>query len=449
MPSNKDTIAAIATPSGRSGIGVIRVSGNKSQRIYRSFIGQEPESRRAQYSSFKSSANIVLDKGISIFFKAPMSYTGEDVVEFYAHGNRTILDMLLEEIVTQGARLARPGEFTERAFLNGKIDLVQAEAVADLIDSNSKKAAHSAMQSLEGVFSESILQLKEKIISAKSLIEAFLDFPDEEDIKFDAHPACKNIKECLGLLDSTLIKAKKGRMLDHTPLIVIAGRPNVGKSTLINYFSGNDTAITSEEPGTTRDAIREKILLMDRPVTLIDTAGLHHTDSHLEIKGIEKTHKAIKQADLVLYLIDYNATVKNVNEEIKKYLPTNVKYILVRNKIDLYNKKSAKEEIDDNKCNVSAKTGKGIEELIKKIQQTLDLSIENEDVVFARQRHIDALKAIKKLLEMSLLSIENEEGLEVVAEPLRESLLIFDEIVGKTTTDDILENIFSSFCIGK
>ena len=196
MPSNKDTIAAIATPSGRSGIGVIRVSGNKSQRIYQSFIGQEPENRRAQYSSFKSSANIVLDKGISIFFKAPMSYTGEDVVEFYAHGNRTILDMLLEEIVTQGARLARPGEFTERAFLNGKIDLVQAEAVADLIDSNSKKAAHSAMQSLEGVFSESILQLKEKIISAKSLIEAFLDFPDEEDIKFDAHTACKNIKEC-------------------------------------------------------------------------------------------------------------------------------------------------------------------------------------------------------------------------------------------------------------
>ena len=178
MPSNKDTIAAIATPSGRSGIGVIRVSGNKSQRIYQSFIGQEPENRRAQYSSFKSSANIVLDKGISRFFTAPISYRGEDVVEFYAHGNNTILDMLLEEIIAQGARLARPGEFTERAFLNGKIDLVQAEAVADLIDSNSKKAAHSAMQSLEGVFSESILQLKEKIISAKSLIEAFLDFPD-------------------------------------------------------------------------------------------------------------------------------------------------------------------------------------------------------------------------------------------------------------------------------
>ena len=449
MPSNKDTIAAIATPSGRSGIGVIRVSGNKSQKIYRSFIGQEPENRRAKYTSFMSSANLVLDKGVSIFFKAPMSYTGEDVVEFYAHGNSTILDMLLEEIIVQGARLARPGEFTERAFLNGKIDLIQAEAVADLIDSNSKKAAQSAIQSLEGVFSENILQLKEKIISAKSLIEAFLDFPDEEDIKFDTHSARKNIKECLDLLDSTLMKAKKGRMLDHAPLIVIAGQPNVGKSTLINYFSGNDTAITSEEPGTTRDAIREKILLMDRPVTLIDTAGLHQTDNHLEIKGIEKTHKAIKQADLVLYLIDYNAVTENTIEEIKKYLPANVKYILVRNKIDLCNKKSAKEEIGDNKCNVSAKTGEGIEGLVKKIQQILDLSIENEDVIFARQRHIDALKAVKKLLEMSLLGIERKEGLEVVAEPLRESLAFFDEIVGKITTDDILENIFSNFCIGK
>ena len=445
MPSKKDTITAIATPPGRSGIGIIRVSGKNSKQIYKSLTGQNPVNRQARYTSFKSSSNTLLDKGVSIFFKGPSSYTGEDIVECYSHGNRMILDMLIEEIIVLGARLALPGEFTERAFLNNKIDLVQAEAVADLIDSNSKKAARSAMQSLQGVFSENIIQLKEKTIYAKALIEAYLDFPDEEDVDVDTYSAKEKIKDCLESLDNTLTKAKRGRMLNHAPLIVIAGPPNVGKSTLINFLSGSDSSITSEHPGTTRDAIRENILLSDQLVTLVDTAGLRFTKDQVEKEGIERTYKAIQSADLVLYLID-SADTGSANIEISKHLPEGTNYILIRNKIDLYNKKNNQ---DDKNFNISAKTGEGIEKLVKKIQEILDFTTEDEDIIFARQRHINAIKRIRGLLKESLLSMEKQAGLEIVAEPLRESLLIFDEIIGKTTTDDILENIFSRFCVGK
>ena len=445
MPSNKDTITAIATPPGRSGIGVIRISGKKSKKIYKSLTGKEPVNRQARYTSFRSSSNNLLDKGISIFFKNPTSYTGEDIVECYLHGNRMILDMLLEEIIALGARLALPGEFTERAFLNNKIDLVQAEAVADLIDSNSKKAVRSAMQSLQGVFSENIMQLKEKTIHAKALIEAYLDFPDEEDINVNTCPAKEKIKECLELLDNTLVKTKRGRMLNHTPLIVIAGPPNAGKSTLINFLSGSDSSITSEHPGTTRDAIRETVLLSDQLVTLVDTAGLRRTNDQVEKEGVERTYKAIQSADIILYLID-STDAGNGNTEIRRHLPEGANYMHVRNKIDLCNKKDNQ---DDKNWNISAKTGEGIEELVKEIQRILDFTTEDEDIIFARQRHVDAIKRIRSLLKESLLSIEKQAGLEIVAEPLRESLLIFDEIIGKTTTDDILENIFSRFCIGK
>ncbi len=449
MPSNTDTIVAIATPPGRSGIGVIRISGEKSAKIYKLLTGKEPENRYARYTPFKSSSNKLLDKGITLFFKGPLSYTGEDVVECYTHGNRMIMEMLLEEIIFLGARLALPGEFTERSFLNNKIDLVQAEAVADLIDSNSKKAALSAMQSLEGIFSENILQLKEKTIDAKALIEACLDFPDEEDVNFDISPAQKNIKECLGLLDKILIKAKRGRAFDYTPLIVIAGPTNAGKSTLINFLTGSDAAITSELPGTTRDTIREKVLLADQLVTLVDTAGLRQTNDQLEKEGVDRAYKAIKHADLVLYLTDATLKTENVEGEIRNHLPEGTDCIFVENKIDLCNKKIEKKNIENKSCSVSAKTGEGIEELINKIQRILDISTKDEDVIFARQRHIDALKNIGNLLKKSLLSLEKQKGLEIVAESLRESLLIFDEILGKTTTDDILEKIFSRFCIGK
>ncbi len=448
MSANKDTIAAIATPPGRSGIGVIRVSGSLSRKIYQELTGRQPKDRYAHHVSFKSSPNQTIDKGISLYFKGPASYTGEDVMECYAHGNRIILGMLLDEIISLGARAALPGEFTERSFLNDKIDLVQAEAVADLIDSNSKKAARSAMRSLDGVFSDNVLDLKEKIINAKALLEATLDFPDEEDIGINTNPATENIKECLGLLDGLLTRAKKGRLLDHTPLIVIAGPPNVGKSTLINFLSGFDSAIVSDTPGTTRDIIKEKILLRDQLVTLVDTAGIHKTNDAIEKEGIERAYKTIKSADLVLYLIDYSTKKSDAEETLKEYLPLDVKHILVTNKIDLCKKEGQKNNINEN--SVSAKTGEGIEELVEKVSLILDFSIENEeDVVFARQRHIDALNTIRVFLNEAVFIMEKKEGIEIVAELLRQSLSVFDEIVGKITTDDILDNIFSRFCIGK
>ena len=447
MPANKDTIAAIATPPGRSGIGVIRVSGKLSRKIYQALTGRQPKDRYAHHVSFKSSSNQTIDKGISLYFKGPASYTGEDVMECYAHGNRIILGMLLDEIISLGARAALPGEFTERSFLNDKIDLVQAEAVADLIDSNSKKAARSAMRSLDGVFSDSVLDLKEKIINVKALLEATLDFPDEEDIGINTSPATENIKECLGLLDNLLTKAKKGRLLDHAPLIVITGPPNVGKSTLINFLSGADSAIVSDTPGTTRDIIKEKILLRDQLVTLVDTAGIHKTNDAIEKEGIERAYKTIKSADLVLYLTDYSTKKRDAEETLKEYLSLDVKYILVTNKIDLRKRQDQKNNINEN--SISAKTGEGIEELVEKIGLILDFSIEDEDVVFARQRHIDALNTIRVFLNEAAFSMEKKEGLEIVAELLRQSLSVFDEIVGKITTDDILDNIFSRFCIGK
>ena len=432
---------------GRSGIGVIRISGKLSRKIYQGLTGRQPKDRYAHHVSFKSSSNQTIDKGVSLYFKGPASYTGEDVMECYAHGNRIILGMLLDEIISLGARAALPGEFTERSFLNDKMDLIQAEAVADLIDSNSKKAARSAMRSLDGIFSDGVLDLKEKIINAKALIEATLDFPDEEDIGINTRPAFENIKECLGLLDSLLTKAKKGRLLDHTPLIVIAGPPNVGKSTLINFLSGFDSAIVSDTPGTTRDIIKEKILLRDQLVTLVDTAGIHKTNDAIEKEGIERAYKTIKSADLVLYLIDYSTKKSDAEETLKEYLPLDVKYIFVTNKIDLCKKQDQKNNINEN--SISAKTGEGIEKLVEKIGLILDFSTEDEDVVFARQRHIDALNTIRVFLNEAAFSMEKKEGLEIVAELLRQSLSVFDEIVGKITTDDILDNIFSRFCIGK
>ena len=448
MPTKKDTIAAIATPPGTSGIGVIRVSGLSSKNIFKALTGTKPKNRSAQYVSFKSSENEVLDRGISLFFQGPASYTGEDTMECFIHGNRMLLDMLLSEIFSLGARPALPGEFTERAFLNGKIDLIQAEAVADLINSSSKSAAKSALRSLDGSFSRRVLELKEKIVGTKAMIEASLDFPDEEDIKIYTAPAYENIKDCLVILDNLLGKACKGSVLSQTPLVVIVGAPNAGKSTLMNYISGVDSAIVSKTPGTTRDVIREKILLKDHLITLTDTAGMHNTKNLIEKDGIERANKEIRRADLVLYVIDVAMTERDIRKELNENLPADTRYLLVKNKIDLVKNITQKEVINDNEFNISAKTGEGIEKLLDKISSVFNFTTE-EDVIFARRRHVDALSLLKECLDEALLCIERKQGLELVAEPLRQGLILLDEVIGKTTTDDILDNIFSRFCIGK
>ena len=446
MPENKDTIVAIATPPGRGGIGVVRVSGDKSKAIYIALTGKQPVDRQAQYVAFFSSAKQLIDKGIALYFQNPSSYTGEDIFECHAHGSKVILETLIEEIITLGARLARPGEFTERAFLNDKMDLVQAEAVADLIDSNSKKAARSAMQSLDGVFSSKVNELREQVFNSRALIEAALDFPDEEDVEVDIAPAIQNIEHAMSELNSLLEKALAGRVLDHNPTIVIAGLPNAGKSCLINYLSGYDSAIVSPEAGTTRDIIREKVLLGDYAVTLIDTAGIRETNNSIEKEGVERSYKALETADLVLNVEDI-CNNKNESEAlINEKLSSDSKIITVKNKIDLHKPESFENTL--NTVYVSAKTGKGMDVLIKTINSLLDMSENEEDIIFARQRHIDALNLVKENLTQAL-TVKNSLGLEVLAEFLRQALSGFDEITGRTTADDVLGRVFSQFCIGK
>jgi tRNA modification GTPase len=447
MPENNDTIVAIATPLGRGGIGVIRVSGRNCRTIYKSLTGIEPRSRIAQYVSFKSSSHQIIDKGIALFFESPSSYTGEDVFECHAHGSRVLLGMLLDEIISLGARAARPGEFTERAFLNDKMDLLQAEAVADLIDSNSKKAARSAMQSLDGVFSEHVYQLRELIFNARTLLEAALDFPEEEDVNIDVKPAIENVEKCLSELDSLLKKAEAGRVLDQCPSVVIVGSPNVGKSCLINYLSGYDSAIVSASPGTTRDIIREKVMLNGFAITLFDTAGIRETADAIEKEGVERTYKSLGVADIVLFVLDYSQKQEGEGNRWADLLSPGAKIITVKNKIDL-----CKESIpvnSDLEVFVSAKTGVGMDDLVKTICSVLDVSENEEDLIYARQRHIEALNSVKESLQQTLSGAKCNVGLEVLAESLRLSLSGFDEITGKTTSDDVLGSVFSQFCIGK
>ena len=447
MPEYKDTIVAIATPPGRGGIGVVRISGDKSKEIYSALTGKKPIARQAEYVSFKTSSQEIIDKGIALFFQGPASYTGEDVIECHVHGSRVLLEMLLEEIIFLGARPAKPGEFTERAFLNDKIDLVQAEAVADLIDSNSKKAVRSAMQSLDGVFSKKVNELRELVFTSRALIEAALDFPDEEDVEVDIAPAINNVERALSEVKLLLGKAEAGRVLAHNPTIVIAGLPNAGKSCLINYLSGYDSAIVSPEAGTTRDIIRENVLLGDYAVTLIDTAGLRDTSNAIEKEGVERSIKALKTADIVLYVIDNSVAYDLDSDQANKYIPTETKKVVVKNKIDL----SETETFHNTEgvAYISAKTGKGISDLINMVSTMLSLSQNDENIIFARQRHIDALNFVEEQLVQAINAADKNIGLEVLAEPLRQALTGFDDITGRTTADDVLGKVFSQFCIGK
>jgi tRNA modification GTPase len=443
-----DTIAAIATPSGRGGVGIIRLSGPSAYPIALKLSGSKSlQPRMTHFCGFYAANNELIDQGLMLYFKAPHSFTGEDVVEIHAHGSPVILDMLLKESVILGARLARPGEFSERAFLNDKMDLTQAEAIADLIQASSETSARMALKTLQGDFSKKINQLNKQIIYLRMYVEAAIDFPEEEIDFLNDGKVTSLLHSILVELDSIRSQANQGVILREGLALVIAGRPNAGKSTLINCLAGRDVAIVTEVAGTTRDVMREHILLDDIPLHIIDTAGIRESDDLVEKEGIKRAWNELKQADCVLLVVDANYP-EHENElscEIKQKLNTDIPIITVFNKIDLLN---AAATTKDNTVYLSAKSGLGITGLKQLIKDIVGYQ-PNEGLFLARRRHLQALDDAKKVLVTGQAQLIEHQAGELLAEDLRLAHHLLGEITGEFSADDLLGSIFSSFCIGK
>ena len=444
-----DTIVAVATPPGRGGIGIVRLSGPLACAVAKQLTRIKTlKPRTIQYCSFYSHENELLDQGLVLYFNAPHSFTGEEVVEFQAHGSPIVLDNLLQESVLLGARLARPGEFSERAFLNDKIDLTQAEAIADLIQASSQTAARMAMRSLQGNFSAKINQLSEQFIHLRLYVEAAIDFPEEEiDFLTDGKVA-KMLNTLLQDIDKVRGSACQGAMIREGLAVVIAGRPNAGKSTLINCLAGREVAIVTAVAGTTRDVMREHVLLDDIPLHLIDTAGLRESEDIVEKEGIKRAWEEVKRADCLLMVMDSCAAKDEQNQlsaAIRKAMPADVPIIHVYNKID---QKGCSAKRAENAVYLSAKTGEGLEFLKDLIKEAVGYqAIEGQ--FLARRRHVQALDKARELLIAGQQQLMAHKAGELLAEDLRIAHQTLCEITGEFTADDLLGKIFSSFCIGK
>ncbi|HKH21405.1 MAG TPA: tRNA uridine-5-carboxymethylaminomethyl(34) synthesis GTPase MnmE [Gammaproteobacteria bacterium] len=440
------TIAAIATPPGRGGIGVIRVSGTRTAEIARAVLGKAPAPRQATYSAFRDSDTQPIDDGIALFFPAPHSLTGEDVLELQGHGGPVIMDMLLKRVLTLGARPAGPGEFSERAFLNGKLDLAQAEAIADLIDSHTEQAARSALRSLHGAFSSKIHRLVEALIELRSYVEAALDFPDEE-IDFLAEESVNQRLQTLKQqLAGTFDQARQGSILREGMTLVIAGRPNAGKSSLLNRLATSDVAIVTEVPGTTRDALRQDIQIDGMPLQIIDTAGLRESTDPLEREGIRRAWAEIEAADLILLVVDQTFGMGNEERTILKQLPKHRPVLTIWNKIDLGDKPAGKRK---NIVYVSALTGAGFDALRDALKDQIGYHAAPEGIYLARRRHLVALHRASEALESADGHLRTCQAGELLAEDLRAAQDALSEITGTFTSEDLLGRIFSSFCVGK
>ncbi|WP_131781960.1 tRNA uridine-5-carboxymethylaminomethyl(34) synthesis GTPase MnmE [Legionella gresilensis] len=444
----QDTIIAIATPPGQGGVGIVRISGPLAYSITLKLTKRTNIKRRtATYTNFFDNESRLIDQGIVIYFKAPHSFTGEDVVELQGHGAPLILDYLVQQGISYGARLAKPGEFSERAFLNEKIDLTQAEAIADLIHASSLTAARLALRSLQGNFSQKINELNERIINLRLYVEAAIDFPEEEIDFLGDGKVSSLLNEIIVSLTDLRQNASQGAMLREGLSIVIAGKPNAGKSTLINRLAGREVAIVTEVAGTTRDVMREYILLDDLPVHFIDTAGLRESNDIVEQEGIRRAWQEISQADCVLLMIDVNQNEEDneLNKTILARLPIGVPLIKIFNKIDTIHHQVKQ---DDNAIYLSAKTGIGIDLLISKIKSVVGFQ-PTEGQFLARRRHLDALDRAKEFLLIGQQQLIDTRAGELLAEDLRLAHQCLCEITGEFTSDDLLGKIFSSFCIGK
>lgn len=441
-----DTIVAIATPPGRGGVGIIRLSGPKAYSIAMIINGnKELLPRLATFCSFY--ADSLIDQGLMLYFKAPHSFTGEDVVEIQAHGSPVVLDMLTKACIQVGARLARPGEFSERAFLNDKIDLTQAEAIADLIQASSQTAARMALKSLQGEFSNKINQLNEQLIYLRLYVEAAIDFPEEEIDFLNDGKVATLLQTILAELTAIRAQANQGVMLREGLSLVIAGRPNAGKSTLINNLAGRDIAIVTEIAGTTRDVMREHILLDDIPLHIIDTAGLRESDDVVEKEGIKRAWQELKKADCVLLVVDINDPQQHqlLTKEISAALPTDVPIITVFNKIDTVAQIA---QVQEHAVYLSAKLGEGMHGLKQVIKDVVGYQ-PNEGQFLARRRHLQALDEAQNLLVTGQQQLSAHRAGELLAEDLRQAHQVLCEITGEFSSDDLLGRIFSSFCIGK
>ena len=451
MIDNRQTIAAIATPPGKGGIGIIRLSGPLSLTILDSLGISKPTPREARFASFKNSSGQVLDQGLAIYFPGPASYTGEDVVEIHAHGGQFLLNTLLQETLRLGARHARPGEFTERAFMNGKMDLLQAESVADLVNSASFEASQGALRSLKGEFSRQINELLKSTEELRVFIEGALDFPEEEiDFLAESDIAVK-LNNIVMSLETLLSQAEQGRVFNEGISLAILGPPNVGKSSLLNALSRTDRAIVTAIAGTTRDILEDSIVLDGVPLTLVDTAGLRQTGDPVEQEGIRRAEQAARQADLLLYVQD--AGQPNISASLPSKLSVDGQAVLyIHNKIDLAGIKASQRENAPGKKEVfvSVKTGEGMDLLKQELKKLLGLDEGRENSPSARTRHIDALQRCHGGLQQAQHKLKQANvAVELLAEDILHAQRCLEEITGESTADDLLGKIFSSFCIGK
>lgn len=451
---SQDTIAAQATPPGRGGVGIIRVSGPDAGRIAEQVLGSVPQPRHAHYGAFLNSAGEQIDQGIALYFPGPNSFTGEDVLELQGHGGPMIIDFILNRVIELGARPARPGEFSERAFLNDKLDLTQAEAIADLIDASSAQAARCALRSLQGAFSERIHVLVESLIQLRIYVEAAIDFPEEEIDFLADGKVLGDLETILTQVAQVQAEAHQGSLMREGMNVVIAGRPNAGKSSLLNALAGKDSAIVTDIAGTTRDVLREHIHIDGMPLHIIDTAGLRDAPDEVERIGIDRAWQEIAKADRVLLMVDSTSTAEKNPEQIWPdfihKLPDPDKVTVIRNKADLSGEAIGLEQHSHySLISLSARAGEGIELLREHLKTCMGYASTTEGGFMARRRHLEALERATELLNTGHQQLLHNGAGELLAEDLRQAQQTLNEITGEFTSDDLLGRIFSSFCIGK
>ena len=442
----RDTIVAAATPPGKGGIGIVRISGDDTKKLAAAMLGDLPQPRLATNAKIHDKNGAELDSGIALYFPGTASYTGEPVLEFHGHGGPVVVSSIIDAAVELGARRAEPGEFSKRAFLNGKLDLVQAEAIADLIDSGTSQAARAALRSLSGSFSHAVENLQQQLANLRLHVEAAIDFPEEEIDFLSDRDLLKKIDECAAAFEKLQRETNIGRVLRDGLQFVIVGKPNAGKSSLLNLLSGQEAAIVTEVAGTTRDILRERIEIDGLAVELVDTAGLREDPDRIEAEGIRRAREALKNADGVLWIKDASEGESGTPEE---KTPEGIPVIVLRNKIDITGDEAGPLKDDAHTLNVSAKSGAGIDALRETIRRLAGYKDLGEGAFTARRRHVDAIELAAKHFERGRQALDKKKAGELFAEDLRASHEALGEITGSFSSDDLLGRIFSEFCIGK